>query len=80
MGCYVKRSYLVELVNQTYIGQEKNCYFCLKSNRAFCQTCLSLEEELRDKNFNTKNANVKKWFIIHFQKNNHKITVFPVSK
>ena len=78
MGQHVKRSYLIDLVNQSYIDQEKNCRFCSKSDFLFCQRSQNLEGELREKEFNVKNANVKKWFIIYLKKDNNKITVFPV--
>ena len=59
MGQHVKSSYLIDLVNQSYIDQEKNCHFCSKSDCLFCQTTQNLEGGLREKEFNAKNANVK---------------------
>ena len=56
MGRWVTRSYLVEMVNQAYLNQERNCYFCFTH----------YEEELRDKKFNNKNSHVKNWFVIYF--------------
>ena len=67
MGCHVKRSYIIDLVNQSYIDHEKNCLFCKRSTE--------LEKQLRDRGFNTRYSNQKKWFIIYNQ--NHQITVFP---
>ena len=80
MGRHAKRSYLIDLVNQSHIDQEKNCHFCSKSNCSFWQRNQNLEGELREKEFHVKNTKVKNWFIIYFQKDNNKITVFPVSK
>ena len=78
MGRHVKRFYLIDLVNQSYIDQEKKCPFCSQFDCLFCQRTQTLEGELRAKVLNAKNENVKKWFIIYFQKDNNKITVFIV--
>ena len=69
MGQHVKRSFLIDLVNQSNFDQEKNCHFCSKSDCLFCQRTEILEGELPEKQFNTKNANIKESFIIYFQKN-----------
>ena len=63
MGRHVNCSFLIGLVNQSYIDQEK--IFCSKSDCLFCQRRESLEGKLREKQFNIKNANVKKWLIIY---------------
>ena len=42
---HVKRKHLIDLVNQYYNDQEKNCKFCCKSLCLFCQS--NLENELR---------------------------------
>ena len=47
-------------MNQSYIDQEKNFCFYLRSICIFCKRTVSLEEELRKKGFNAENANVKK--------------------
>ena len=78
MGRHVKRFYLIDLVNQSYIDQEKKYPFCSQFDCLFCQRTQKLEGELRAKVLNAKNENVKKWFIIYFQKDNNKITVFIV--
>ena len=75
---YVKRKYIIDLINQSYINQEENCNFCFKSNCLFCKRSTELEKQLRDRGFNTRYSKQKKWFIIYYQ--NHQITVFPVSK
>ena len=80
MGRHVEHSYLAELLNQDYLNQVENCYFCMRLNCNFCQTTLSFEEELRNKKFNSENSHVQNWFIIYFQKNRNKITIFPVKK
>ena len=46
---WVIPSYLQEMVNQAYLGQEINCYFCSKSNCNFCQKTSHYEEDLREK-------------------------------
>ena len=46
---WVTPSYLQEMVNQAYLGQEINCYFCSKSNCNFCQKTSHYEEDLREK-------------------------------
>ena len=43
MGWHVKRSYLIDLINQSYIDQEKNCRYCYF---LFCQRTQNLEGEL----------------------------------
>ena len=80
MDRWVTCSYLQEMVNQAYLDQEKNFYFCSKSNCDFCQKTLHYEEELRDKKFNTNNSHIKNWSIIYFLKNIDRITIFPVKK
>ena len=46
------REYLVDLVEQCYKDQEKNCciFFCSGSNFSFCKKSKILEEELKKKN------------------------------
>ena len=81
MGQHVKLSFLIDLVNQSNIDQEKNCHFCSKSDCLFCQRTEILEGELREKQFNTKNANIKESFIIYFQKTKLKrFSSFNMSK
>ena len=45
----VNREYLVDLVEQYYKEQERNCSFCSDSNCIFCKKSKILEEELRKK-------------------------------
>ena len=73
----VKREYIIDLVNQSYINQEKNCSFCLKLNCLFGKRSTALEKQLRNRGFNTRYAKQKKWFVIY---QNYRITLFPVSK
>ena len=60
MGRRVSRSYIVELLNQLYLNQENNFYFCMKTACIFCQTTLCFEEELREKNLIVK---IRRWKI-----------------
>ena len=78
MGRTVPRSYIIDLLNQLYINQENNCYFCMKSCCIFCITAESLEKQLRDKKFGTENSKVEDWFIINLKKNTNNITIFPI--
>ena len=48
MGPWVTRSYLQKMVNQAYLDQEINCYFCSESNVNFCQKTSHYEEELKN--------------------------------
>ena len=68
------------MVNQAYLNQEKNCFFCSKLDCDFCQKTSQYEEELRDKKFNTANSHIQNWFIIYFLKDNDRISIFPVKK
>ena len=60
MGRRVSRSYIVELLNQLYLNQENDFYFCMKTACIFCQTTLCFEEELREKNLIVK---IRRWKI-----------------
>ena len=42
---YVKRKYIIDLINQSYINQEENCNFCFKSNCLFCKRSTELEKQ-----------------------------------
>ena len=75
---HVKREYIIDLVNQSYINQKRTCNFCFKLNCMFCKRSTALEKQLRNRGFNTsKNAKQKKWFVIY---ENYRINLFPVSK
>ena len=37
MTIIVDRFYIVKLVDQCYMEQERNCYFCQKHNCRFCK-------------------------------------------
>ena len=76
MVWYAKRKYIIDLINQSYINQEENSNFFLKSNCLFCKRSTELEKQLRDRGFNTRYSMQRKGFIIYYQ--NHQITVFPV--
>ena len=76
---YVDRLYIIELIDQNYINQERNCNFCSKLNCTFCQISTDLEKQLRDVGFNTKYSNQRKWRVpyIFCEKI---ITIFPALK
>ena len=46
----VNREYLVDLIEQYYKEQERNCSICGDSNCIFCKKSNMLEEEFRKKN------------------------------
>ena len=43
----VNKEYLVDLVEQYYKEQKRNCFFCSDSNCIFCKNSKILEEELK---------------------------------
>ena len=45
----VNREYFLDLLEQYYKEQERNCSFCGNSNCIFCKKSKILEEELRKK-------------------------------
>ena len=51
---YVKRKYIIDLIDESYINQEENFNFCYKSNCLFCKRSTELEKQLRDRGFNTR--------------------------
>ena len=46
----VNKEYLVDLVEQYYKEQKRNCSFCSDSNCIFCKNSKILEGELKKKN------------------------------
>ena len=74
----VDRSYLTDLVNQCYKNQEKNCYFCFKSDCVFCNASSDIEEQLRKNKFNTQNASVLFWRILYSKTS--QLTIFALRK
>ena len=58
-GSYVKRKYIIDLINQSYINQEENCNSCFKSNSLFCKRSTELGKQLRDRGFNTRYSKQK---------------------
>ena len=57
-----EREYLIQLLNEYYKQQERNCSFCKKKNNcSYCKKSNFLEEELRLKNFNTLNSDNLKY-------------------
>ena len=80
MGRYVKRNYLINLYDQFYIEQQKNCSFCSKSDCRYCLQTLNLEEEFLRNKFSTENRTHDDWLMIYFRNNKYQITLFPVLK
>ena len=73
----VNREYLVDLVEQYYKEQERNCSFCGNSNCIFCKTSKILEEELiKKKNINIFNSDVVTWKISHYKNDPSILTFF----
>ena len=77
MGRYVKRNYLINLYDQFYIEQQKNCSFCSKSDCRYCLQTLNLEEEFLRNKFSTENRTLDDWLMIYFRNNNTKLLFFP---
>ena len=74
----VNREYLVDLVEQCYKDQEKNCcIFCSVSNFSFCKKSKILEEKLKKK-INTLNFAVVVWKVSYYKKDLSILTIFPV--
>ena len=76
MGRYVKRNYLINLYDQFYIEQQKNCSFCSKSDCRYCLQTLNLEEEFLRNKFSTENRTHADWLMIYFRNNNTKLLFF----
>ena len=76
MGRYVKRNYLINLYDQFYIEQQKNCSFCSKSDCRYCLQTLNLEEEFLRNKFSTENRTHDDWLMIYFRNNNTKLLFF----
>ena len=55
----IAKSDKIDLLNQLYINQENNCYFCIKSCCIFFITADSLEKQLRNEKFGTENSKVE---------------------
>ena len=65
MGRIVDHEYLVSCLNQCYIEQENNCYFCFGGHCRFCRRTEVLEHQLCVKKFSRKNADVTLWLILY---------------
>ena len=76
MGRYVKRNYLINLYDQFYTEQQKNCSFCSKSDCRYCLQTLNLEEEFLRNKFSTENRTLDDWLMIYFRNNNTKLLSF----
>ena len=80
MGRHVKRNCLINLYNQFYIEQQKNCGFCLKSDCRYCLQTLNLAEHFLRNKFRTENRTHNDWLMVYFRNNKYHITLFPVLK
>ena len=76
MGRHAKRNYLINLYDQFYIEQQKNCSFCSKSDCRYCLQTLNLEEEFLRNKFSTENRTHDDWLMIYFRNNNTKLLFF----
>ena len=76
MGRIVDREYIISCLNQFYLDQEKNCYFCFKMHCRYCRKVGILEHQLSIKNFNSGNSHVKLWLISYIGPNN-RIVIKP---
>ena len=76
MGRYVKRKYLINLYDQFYTEQQKNCSFCSKSDCRYCLQTLNLEEEFLRNKFSTENRTHGDWLMIYFRNNNTNLLFF----
>ena len=76
MGRHAKRNYLINLYDQFYIEQQKNCSFCSKSDCRYCLQTLNLEEEFLRNKFSTENRTHDDWLMIYFRNNNIKLLFF----
>lgn len=59
MGRIIKRSYIVDLINKLYINQE--LLFLSKIEFLFLHC---IEQQLREKKFNSDNPNINEWFMV----------------
>ena len=75
----VDRFYIVELVNQCFTEQERNCYFCHKYNCCFCKRSLTAENDLRRMGFNFENKRMMFWTISYCKKGLDTFTIRPVT-
>ena len=68
----VNKEYLVDLVEQYYKEQKRNCSFCSDSNCIFCKNSKILEEELK-----TFNSDVVVWKILYYKNDSNILNTFP---
>ena len=69
MGRIVDREYLVSCLNQCYVEQKNNCYFCFGGHCRFCRRTEVLQHQLCVKKFNGKNVDVVLWLILYNEPN-----------
>ena len=77
MARIVDRFYIVELVDQCYTEQERNCYFCHKCKCRFCKRSVTAENELRRMSFNFENKHMMLWTISYYKNYLDTFTVRP---
>ena len=64
----VDRFHIMELIDQCYIEQKRNYYFCHKYNCRFSKRSLTAENELRRMGFNFENKPMMVWTISYCKK------------
>ena len=74
------REYLVDLVEQCYKDQEKNCciFFAAVVILVFVKNQKYLKKNLKKKKINTLNSGVVVWKISYYKKDLSILTIFPV--
>ena len=78
MARIVDRHYLINLLNQCYVEQEVNYYFCMERKCRFCKRSLIVEDELRIKKFNYERQSVFLWTISYYKKVLDNLVIEPV--
>ena len=73
----VNRQYLIQLVEQCYIDQENNFFFCGDYNCKFCKESKNVEEKLRKK-INALNSEVVNWKVTYYKNDPTVLAIFPV--
>ena len=71
--------YIVELVDQCYTEQERNCYFRHKYNCRFCKRSPTAENKLRRMGFIFENKHMMVWTISYCKKDLDTFTIPPVT-
>ena len=75
MGRHINRSFILFLIRKFNINRQNHSKFCKSYD---CSCLKNLQKELERWDFYTLNQSHNKWLIIFHQKNDYKITLFPV--